>query len=54
MAGLTALAAGDPVDGDETVRAWRAGADLPVPPGRRVPLPGYPFRRTRHWIEARR
>ncbi|MFE0154458.1 SDR family NAD(P)-dependent oxidoreductase [Nonomuraea sp. NPDC059007] len=31
---------------------WVAGAPLEVPgePGRRVPLPTYPFERTRHWV----
>ncbi|SBT43942.1 beta-ketoacyl synthase N-terminal-like domain-containing protein [Micromonospora narathiwatensis] len=30
---------------------WRAGGDLPGGAGRRVPLPGYPFQRRRHWID---
>ncbi|MBB5113496.1 acyl transferase domain-containing protein [Micromonospora echinospora] len=51
---LTALASGGPAAEDDAARSWRAAGDLPVTPGRRVQLPGYPFRRTRHWIEARR
>ncbi|MFI6499019.1 SDR family NAD(P)-dependent oxidoreductase [Nonomuraea typhae] len=33
---------------------WAAGVpvDLPGEPGRRVPLPAYPFERTRHWVPA--
>ncbi|GGW83132.1 type I polyketide synthase [Streptomyces caelestis] len=33
---------------------WAAGVPVPPPPrgeARRVPLPGYPFERTRHWVE---
>jgi acyl transferase domain-containing protein len=41
VAGLTALARGEPVP---------AAGDAP-PDGLRVPLPGYPFQRTRHWID---
>jgi acyl transferase domain-containing protein/thioesterase domain-containing protein/acyl carrier protein len=39
-------------------RAWAAGVPIDWPaldggaPGRRVPLPTYPFEHTRHWIEA--
>ncbi|MEU8262979.1 beta-ketoacyl synthase N-terminal-like domain-containing protein [Micromonospora sp. NPDC048999] len=51
---LTALAQGGPVADDAVARSWLDGGDLPVVRGRRVPLPGYPFQRTRHWIEARR
>jgi len=31
-------------------RAWLAGGPSPDLPGHRVPVPGYPFQRTRHWI----
>jgi acyl transferase domain-containing protein len=41
VAGLTALARGEPVPA--------AGAEPPE--GQRVPLPGYPFQRRRHWID---
>ncbi|MCG8424973.1 MAG: amino acid adenylation domain-containing protein [Proteobacteria bacterium] len=38
-------------------RLWLAGVDLDedalYPQARRVPLPGYPFERDRHWVEAR-
>jgi acyl transferase domain-containing protein len=43
---------------DAVARAWCAGArvDLAMLPGmavgRRIPLPGYPFARDRHWIDA--
>jgi 3-oxoacyl-[acyl-carrier-protein] synthase II len=56
---LTAVAAGDavpvPVDAPAEPRAqaaaWLTGAEVPAGPGRRVPLPGYPFQRRRHWFE---
>jgi acyl transferase domain-containing protein len=51
---LTALAQGGPVADDAAARCWLDGGELPVMRGRRVPLPGYPFQRTRHWIEAGR
>jgi acyl transferase domain-containing protein len=41
VTGLTALARGEP--------GPVSGAAPPV--GQRVPLPGYPFQRTRHWID---
>jgi acyl transferase domain-containing protein len=31
--------------------AWLAGGEISADAGRRVPLPGYPFQRTRHWID---
>ncbi len=39
-------------------RLWAAGVEidwdrvLPAPARRRIPLPGYPFQRTRHWIDS--
>lgn len=31
---------------------WAHGVELPeFRPARRVPLPGYPFQRQRHWLE---
>jgi acyl transferase domain-containing protein len=30
---------------------WLRGGEVTVDAGRRVPLPGYPFQRERHWIE---
>lgn len=50
-------------DGEALSRAlgalWEAGTDIDWSPlrhgrERRVPLPGYPFRRTRHWTEPAR
>ncbi|MFE6286675.1 SDR family NAD(P)-dependent oxidoreductase [Streptomyces sp. NPDC057877] len=36
----------------EAARGWVTGAGaLPVRPGRRIPLPGYPFEAQRHWAE---
>jgi acyl transferase domain-containing protein len=35
----------------EAARTWLTGGPAPDLPGRRVSLPGYPFRRVRHWIE---
>ncbi|MFD0318987.1 SDR family NAD(P)-dependent oxidoreductase [Streptomyces flavalbus] len=51
-----ASSAEQPTRGDadpyDTARAWVTGAGgLPVRPGRRVPLPGYPFEAQRHWAE---
>ncbi|WP_431930592.1 beta-ketoacyl synthase N-terminal-like domain-containing protein [Micromonospora sp. RP3T] len=54
VAQLTAFARGEQVAEDAATRSWRDGGDLPVARGRRVPLPGYPFQRTRHWVEAAR
>ncbi|MET8908878.1 beta-ketoacyl synthase N-terminal-like domain-containing protein [Micromonospora sp. NPDC004551] len=51
---LTALAQGEPAAHDAAARSWLDGGDLPAVRGRRVRLPGYPFQRTRHWIEATR
>jgi acyl transferase domain-containing protein len=54
---LTALAAGNPppLDGPgpllSAARTWLDGGPPPTLPGRRTALPGYPFRRVRHWIE---
>jgi acyl transferase domain-containing protein len=57
---LRALAAGVgvvPVPADapailrERAAEWLRGGELPAGPGRRVPLPGYPFQRRRHWVE---
>ncbi|GAA1602456.1 beta-ketoacyl synthase N-terminal-like domain-containing protein [Catellatospora bangladeshensis] len=58
-AGLAEVAAGGPgtvPDGaPEEVRrlreTWLSGGDVPAGSGRKVPLPGYPFQRRRHWIE---
>jgi acyl transferase domain-containing protein len=56
-AGLTAIVADRPpgLAGPDSLReaahAWLAGGPAPEVPGRRVSLPGYPFHRTRHWIE---
>lgn len=57
--GLAEIAAGGagtvPDDAPEDVRrlreTWLGGGDVPVGSGRKVPLPGYPFQRRRHWIE---
>ncbi|BCJ74461.1 hypothetical protein CS0771_40050 [Catellatospora sp. IY07-71] len=57
--GLAEVAAGGPgavPDGvPEEVRrlqdTWLGGGDVPGGSGRKVPLPGYPFQRRRHWIE---
>jgi 3-oxoacyl-(acyl-carrier-protein) synthase/thioesterase domain-containing protein/acyl carrier protein len=54
------LAGGDPADSDAVVAAWTEGdvdaidrvGDLTH--ARRVPLPTYPFRRTRHWVDVPR
>ncbi|MFJ9948567.1 SDR family NAD(P)-dependent oxidoreductase [Kitasatospora sp. NPDC091207] len=38
---------------DELARRWTAGGPIswpPIPGARRVPLPTYPFERTRHWV----
>jgi len=35
----------------DAAEAWLAGGEAPVAAGRRVPLPGYPFQRRRHWID---
>jgi amino acid adenylation domain-containing protein len=58
VAALDALAPGV-VAGDGPPRAaaerWVAGGDdLPVTGGRRIPLPTYPFQRSRFWIEPTR
>ncbi|MEV1329720.1 beta-ketoacyl synthase N-terminal-like domain-containing protein [Micromonospora costi] len=45
------LPAGAPRELADRAAAWRAGGDLPAGAGRRVPLPGYPFQRRRHWID---
>jgi 3-oxoacyl-[acyl-carrier-protein] synthase II len=54
-AALRAFAAGEATPEAASLRdlasAWRAGGDVPAGPGRRVPLPGYPFQRRRHWID---
>ncbi|MFC5220489.1 type I polyketide synthase [Streptomyces coerulescens] len=45
---------------DTVGRLWTYGVDVELPalttrgPARRVPLPGYPFARHRHWIEPHR
>ncbi|HEX6872697.1 MAG TPA: beta-ketoacyl synthase N-terminal-like domain-containing protein, partial [Micromonosporaceae bacterium] len=62
VAGLTALAGSGSAPADSSapaaVRAlaagWLDGADVPAGSGRRIPLPGYPFQRSRHWVEALR
>ncbi|WP_406068784.1 beta-ketoacyl synthase N-terminal-like domain-containing protein [Micromonospora sp. NBC_01638] len=46
-----ALPAEVPGEFRDQATGWRAGGDPPVGPGRRVPLPGYPFQRQRHWID---
>jgi acyl transferase domain-containing protein len=58
VAALDALTPGA-VTGDGPLRAvaehWVAGGnDLPAAPGRRIPLPTYPFQRIRCWIEPTR
>jgi acyl transferase domain-containing protein len=60
ITGLTELAAGRPpaLDGpaplQEAARTWLAGGPAPRVPGRRISVPGYPFRRVRHWVEPHR
>jgi 3-oxoacyl-[acyl-carrier-protein] synthase II len=62
VAQLVALADGESVETSPSAPAelrvsaagWLDGVEVPVRPGRRIPLPGYPFQRTRHWIEALR
>ncbi len=35
----------------DAVSIWLSGGPAPAVTGRRVPLPGYPFQRRRHWID---
>jgi len=55
VAALRALDGAEPAGSPASLRdlaaGWRAGGDVPAGSGRRVPLPGYPFRRRRHWID---
>jgi acyl transferase domain-containing protein len=46
LAGLARVAAGEPGDGIAADRL------TPPPPGRRIPLPGYPFQRRRYWVDG--
>jgi acyl transferase domain-containing protein len=60
VAALHELASGRPAPVPEAApaavraraAAWLDRAEAPDGVGRRIPLPGYPFQRTRHWIEA--
>ncbi|MFE9694026.1 beta-ketoacyl synthase N-terminal-like domain-containing protein [Micromonospora sp. NPDC005806] len=46
-----AVPADAPAELRDRAAEWRRGGEVPAPDGRRVPLPGYPFQRDRHWIE---
>ncbi|MEV4414363.1 beta-ketoacyl synthase N-terminal-like domain-containing protein [Catellatospora sp. NPDC049609] len=58
---LAAIADGTPVappaaapaELREQAATWLGGGNVPPGAGRRVPVPGYPFQRRRHWIEPR-
>lgn len=43
--------AGAPEDVRRLRETWLGGGDVPGGTGGKVPLPGYPFQRRRHWIE---
>ncbi|MDZ5442294.1 type I polyketide synthase [Micromonospora sp. 4G57] len=48
---VASVPADAPAELGDRAGEWLRGGGVPAAAGRRVPLPGYPFQRDRHWIE---